>query len=139
MPTTGHGAKSERKQEQAIAALLTCATIPQAAKQVGISESTLDNWLKEPEFLGRYRAARRQAMENAIALLQKATTSASAALMRNLKCGQAGVEVRAALGIFDLLIKWTAIEDQEQRLTELERLMAVLRSDSQAGHNGKQS
>jgi len=59
-----------------------CATITEAAKQAGTSGGTLDNWFKVPEFQARYRAARRQSVENVIAILQKGTSSASAALIR---------------------------------------------------------
>ena len=137
MARSGHGAKSARKREQAIAALMSCGSIPKAAKQVGVSEDTLDNWLKDPAFAEEYRAARQRVVEEAIGLLQMATTAAATTLMRNLKCGVASVEVRAALGIFDLVLKATAIEEQEERLAELEALMSSLRTEQPALTNGR--
>ena len=44
----GHGAKYERKYEEAIAALLTQRNIDEAAKVVGVSANTLLNWMKHP-------------------------------------------------------------------------------------------
>jgi transposase-like protein len=46
----GHGAKYERKKEEAIAALLTQKNIEEAARSIGIGHATLLRWLKEPEF-----------------------------------------------------------------------------------------
>ena len=45
-----HGEKLSRKQELAIAALLTCHAITDAAHQCGIGEVTLHRWLKEAPF-----------------------------------------------------------------------------------------
>jgi hypothetical protein len=47
---TGHGAKFGRKQEEAIAALLTQRNIDEAAKSIGVAPKTLLRWLKIPEF-----------------------------------------------------------------------------------------
>lgn len=46
----GHGAKIGRKQEEAIAALLTQRNIEEAARAAGIGTRTLIRWLKLPEF-----------------------------------------------------------------------------------------
>ena len=42
---SGHGEKQTRKQEQAIAALLGCATIELAAEATGVAPITLKRWL----------------------------------------------------------------------------------------------
>src|SRR5579863_2024630 len=47
---TGLGAKFGRKQEEAIAALLTQRNIEEAAKSIGVAPKTLLRWLKIPEF-----------------------------------------------------------------------------------------
>jgi hypothetical protein len=120
----GHGARKERLQEKAIAALMTCATIPAAAKQAGVSEKTLDGWLKQPDFAAGYRQARREAVESAIGVMEKAATAASTTLLRNLKCGVASVEVQAAKAIFELILKGEA----ERRLDELEELLRDLQA-----------
>jgi hypothetical protein len=52
---TGHGAKFGRKQEEAIAALLTSRNVEEAAKLVKIAPRTLLRWLKVPEFEAAYR------------------------------------------------------------------------------------
>ena len=58
---TGHGAKYDRKKEQAIAALLTQRNVEEAAKIVGVEPKTLYRWMKLPEFDSEYREAKRAA------------------------------------------------------------------------------
>jgi len=71
-----------RKQEEAIAALLTQRNVEEAARAAGIGTSTLLRWLKLPEFQKAYREARRQAFGQSIARLQQATSAAAATLMK---------------------------------------------------------
>jgi hypothetical protein len=97
----GDGAKLTRKQEATIAGLLSCRTIRAAARKAGIAERTLRGWLKLPAFVAAYRSARRQVLEQAIGQLQRSCDAAVKALQRNLKCGHAGTEVRAAVAILD--------------------------------------
>lgn len=114
----GHGAKP--KQEQAIAALLASPSIPAAAKQIGVDESTLDNWLKEPAFNAAYRTARRQVVEQAIAVLQRASVAAVGALVGLLKSEDEGVKLRAAVRILDRAVSGMETLDFESRLAALE-------------------
>ncbi len=50
-----------RKQEEAIAALLSQRNIEDAARVAGVGVRTLLRWLKLPEFDAAYREARRKA------------------------------------------------------------------------------
>ncbi len=124
MDGRGHGEKLTRTMERAIARLLTCRTIGEAATAAKMSEKTLRNWLKLPDFQAAYRCARRQVVEQVITQLQRSTDVAVNALQRNLKCGHAGTEVRAALGILDQSIKAIELMDLEQRVAELEQAAA---------------
>src|SRR5262249_5381308 len=72
----GHGEKLSRKQEQAVAALLSEATVQAAATKAGIGHSTLKRWLKEPAFLAAYRQARRELLETSVGRIQAATGTA---------------------------------------------------------------
>lgn len=119
----GHGEKLSRKQEAAIAALLTEPTTEAAAKAVGINPATLWRWMRLPDFTARYREARRRLLEGAMAALQRSTGEAAETLRRNLACGQAATEVRAALAMFELAMKGVELLDLEQRVGELETLL----------------
>jgi hypothetical protein len=119
----GHGQKLSLKQEALIAALLTQPTHAEAATTVGVSEATLQRWLLLPAFQTAYRQARRSIVETAIGRLQQTAGKAVDTLERNLACGQAGNEIRAALGILDHATKAAELLDLVERVEELERLI----------------
>jgi hypothetical protein len=112
-----------RKQEEAIAALLTKRNVEEAAQTAGIGTRTLMRWLKIPEFAKAYREARRQAFGQSIARLQQATSAAAATLMKIMvdPTAPASVRVKAADSIFNHSAKAIEIEDIEVRVAELER------------------
>jgi hypothetical protein len=61
----GHGAKFERKKEEAVAALLSHKSVEDAANSIGVNAGTLLRWLQNPEFRAMYLAARREAVQQA--------------------------------------------------------------------------
>jgi hypothetical protein len=119
----GHGQKFGRKQEDAIAALLTQRNVEEAARAAGIGARTLLRWLKLPEFQSAYRQARREAFGQSIARLQQGTSAAATTLLKIMidPSAPASVRVRAADSIFNHASKAIEIEDIEARLSELER------------------
>jgi hypothetical protein len=120
---TGHGAKFGRKQEEAIAALLSHKHIPDAATAVGVSAKTLLRWLKEPEFDAAYREAKRGAFSQAIARLHQMSSAAVTTLgkvMVDLSTPPA-TKVRAADSILNHTIKAIENEDIETRVAALEQ------------------
>ncbi len=116
----GHGEKLSRKQDAAIGALLSHPTISAAAQSVGLGEATLRRWLKEPDFLGAYRATRRDALEHCVALLQKTGSAAVEALQQSLQAHSEGVRLRAACAILDYSMKGAELLDLETRIAVLE-------------------
>jgi len=90
------GSKIGRKQEAAIAALLTERTHADAAAKAGISEATLQRWFRDFGFIAAYRAARRQIVEGGIGRVQRVFGEAVDTLRRNLTCWKPSVEIRAA-------------------------------------------
>ncbi|KJS18569.1 MAG: phage protein [Peptococcaceae bacterium BRH_c4b] len=113
----------ERKQEAAIAALLTAPTIAAAAQAVGISEGTLWRWLQLPEFQEKYREAKRQAVAQAIARLQQATTKAVDTLESIMTDDEAppSSKVTAAKTVLEMAIKGIELEDLAARIETLEK------------------
>jgi transposase-like protein len=79
---SGHGAKFDRKKEEAIVALLTQRNLEEAAKAIGVTASTLLRWMKEPEFDAAYRVARRTAFSQSMARLQQASSAAVSTVLR---------------------------------------------------------
>ena len=120
---TGHGAKFGRKQEEAIAALLSQRSIEDAARVVGVAEKTLRRWMREPKFKEHYLQARREGVSQAVARLQQATGAAVAVALKLLTDPNvpAAVRLRAAEFVFDRSSKGIEFEDIEARVAELER------------------
>jgi transposase-like protein len=128
--TAGHGGKRPRQAEAAIAALLTEPTVEAAAQRVGINESTLLRWLKEPEFGNEYRTARRLVVEGAVGRLQQTATQAVDALAWNLQCGIPAVEVGAAKAVLDQALKAVELMDLVERVAALEQA-----AETESGRN----
>jgi hypothetical protein len=126
---SGHGDKFSRKQEEAVAALLTQRNIEEAARTAGISTRTLMRWLQVPEFQKAYRQGRRDAYSQAVARLQQGTSAAATILLRTMvdPGTPASVRVRAAEVIFSHAFKAIEIEDIEARVSELEQAAALSR------------
>lgn len=114
------GTKTERKADVLIAALLAQPTHARAAEVAGLSEATVQRWLRNSKFKARYRAARRTVLESAIGQLQNTTTEAAQALARNLYCGNPGVEVRAAVAILEQSARGLELIELSDRVELLE-------------------
>lgn len=123
----GHGEKLSRKKELAISALITEPSISKAAKTAGIGEATLWRWLQIPEFQRAYRQARRQAVSQAVARLQQASSEAVEALssVMNDTEAPASSKVSAAKAVLELSFKAVELEDLESRITILEEAFNI--------------
>jgi transposase-like protein len=115
-----------RKQEDAIAALLTQRTVEEAARSSGVSTRTLLRWVKTPEFDQAYREARRAAFTQSVARLQQASSAAATTLLKAMidPGAPASVRVRAAESILSHAGKAIELEDLDSRIAELERAAA---------------
>ncbi len=115
----------ENNKEKALTALLTSASITDAAKSCGLSEKTLRRYLEDAEFQTEFRAARRVLFEQNIVRLQSLHAGAVDTLERNLNCENPSVEVRAAQIIIegsrkdfetlDILQRLEVIEDEHSK------------------------
>ena len=110
----------EARWDRTIACLLQAPTLAAAAEAVGVAVSTLDRWMHDPAFLARYREARRRVLEAAAGRVADALAEAVGALRRNLECGHAATEVRAALAFFDLAYRDAELASVEDRVEVLE-------------------
>jgi hypothetical protein len=124
------------KQQRVLAALLAEVTQEGAASRAGVSVATLWRFLQDPAFQRQYLSARRQVVEDAIGLLQRASRKAVATLVRNLDCGQAGVEVRAAQIILEQSYKGVEMLELEARIAHLEENLPAVSQQKPAGRGG---
>jgi hypothetical protein len=112
-------------QHNAVAALLSEASVRKAAETAGVKERTLYSWLKTPAFADAYRAARREATSQAIARIQQFSAHAAGTLVQLMAPGNpAAVRLTAASKVLDLAIKSVEIDDLAARLEALERAHA---------------
>jgi hypothetical protein len=130
----GHGEKLNRKQEQAIAALLVCPTVEAAAAQVNVSYRTLKGWLTLPEFRSAFLAARSEVLDETVTALARHQLQAVETLARNLCCGVAATEVRAATAILEQSVRLRELTELEGRVADLEVAQQQRRAE-QGRHN----
>lgn len=116
-----HGDKFTRLQARAIAAILTAATQADAAREVGVSERTLRNWLQRSDFQAAIQEAAKEILLVTLSRLQGAAKDATETLIRSLNCGVPASEVRAAGLILVNAIKVHEVYDLQARLEALER------------------
>ena len=118
----GHGEKQTRRQEQAIAALLTEDSLIKAAAVIGVNESTLRHWLRTPTFRTAYRQAREDVLQHALGAVSEGLGQGVTVLRQILRDGEspASARVAAVRLLFDLTFKDRELENLEARLAELE-------------------
>lgn len=114
------------KQHKAIAALLTEPTIGAAATAAGVGERTLYTWLGDAGFRVVYLAARREAVGQAVAQLQRISSEAVLVLqsVMNDATKPASARIAAARSVLEFSIKAVEMEELEQRLVALEAAYA---------------
>jgi hypothetical protein len=113
-----------RKDEQLIVALMSTATLSQAAAKAGVSERTVNLRLKDPQFCAAYRQARRDAVAVATGLLMKASAQAVAVLVSLMTDREtpAAVRIAAARTVLEQSFRACELEDIDARLTAIERM-----------------
>src|SRR4051812_47755061 len=99
------------KQHKAIAALMSSSTIAKAAAVVGVNERTIYTWLEDADFDAAYRVARVEAVQQAIALLQKGSSTAVGVLLNLLSTGTPTVKLGAARTVLEMAFKAVELED----------------------------
>ena len=118
----GHGEKLSRKQDQAVAALLSRPTIKAAAEATGVGEVTLWRWLQKEKFQAAYRESRRQVVSHSVGLLQQASSDAVAALRTIVLDGDAPASSRvsAPRTVLEIAVKAVELESMTARVAALE-------------------
>lgn len=111
------------RKEKALQALLVSRTRAEAAKAAGVSESTLRAYLKDREFMERYREAFGNLVQDATRQAQQALSLAISTLteiMGNTD-EQATARIQAARSTLEYSLKMTEQVDILEQLRELEK------------------
>ena len=108
---------------RAIEALLTSASVEDAARRSGLSARTVHRYLSSPEFAEVFRERLRARIDVASARLQSATGDAVECLVEVMTDPTAshGVRTRAAVSVIRLSWRWLETNEFEARLSALEQ------------------
>lgn len=111
------------RKEKALQALLVCRTRAEAAQSAGIGESTLRGYMKEPEFLDRYKKAFGDMVRDATRQAQQTLSPALSTLREIMedKEEQAQYRITAARSILEYSLKLCEQTDILEQLRELEK------------------
>jgi hypothetical protein len=111
-----------RRQEKALAALLTHGTVRAAAEAAGLSDATLFRYLADAHFKREYRARRAEAVECAVGALQTACVGAVSTLIQAMKgpTVQTATKVTAAKITLDFSLRGVELQDLQERVEDLE-------------------
>ena len=133
----GHGSKFGRKQEEAIAALLTHASVPDAARSIGIGVTTLLRWLQMPEFEAAHRKALRAVFSQAMARLQQNAAAAAQTILKIMVDPNmpASSRLRAADMALEYSLKGIELEDLQVRVSQLEREAGLEKSSERLNYD----
>ena len=114
------------RKEKALQALLVSRTRAQAAKAAGIGESTLREYMKDPEFLDRYREAFGNLVQDATRQAGQALTLALSTLTEIMENTgeQATARIQAARYLVEYALR---LGEQCDLVARLERLEAAVK------------
>jgi transposase-like protein len=111
-------------QQKGVIALLREPTVAKAAESIGIDESTMYRWMKEPGFSKEFREARRDSFRHAIGLCNKYAPAAVQALMKILQDPAAAhsAKVSAASALLKFSRESIELDDLAARIEALEHV-----------------
>lgn len=133
MSSKGRKSTMPRKQEAAIAALLRRPSIAAAAHDIGVSEKTLREWMKTPEFQSAYREAANQILHGSMKSLHALTVRAVGTLRRAMRSADLAIASRAAKSVFDISLKAHEMLSLQVELADLHEQIRRLEEESAAG------
>jgi len=112
--------KKLRSQQKALPYLVSCKSYAQAAKEIGVSENQIYEWLRDPEFKSEIEKQRNQVTKTAINILKMNTTKAAETLGELLFSSNELVKRGAANDILNHVGKFQELQELENRIASLE-------------------
>ncbi len=128
---SGHGEKRTRKQEAALAALLSEPTMAAAAAKAGVHRCTLVRWLKDADFKAAYAEVRRRAVDHGLATMQAGLALAVQTLAEAMADADlpAADRIRAADAFLKHALKGIETLDLMERLQAVEARLDAYAAD----------
>lgn len=124
-----HGQKYQRLREAAIIALLSHASLSDAAKSIGISERGLRKWMQKEDFAESVRTLRRQVLEAGASRLTGLVSKAIETLEAGLQSKKAADRTRAARAILEFRERMDR-DDLREKAAALERKLAEMQNSA---------
>lgn len=111
------------RKEKALQALLVSRTRAEAAATAGIGESTLREYMKDPEFIDRYKQAFGDMVRDATRQAQQTLSPALSTLREIMedRDEQASARITAARSVLEYSLKLCEQTDILEQLRELEK------------------
>lgn len=111
------------RQHRALAALLTCPSVSEAAKVAKIGLRTMTRYCADPIFQTEYRRMRAEQVRQAVARLQGASSAAVTTLTTIVQdlTARPAVRIAAARSILEFAMHGAEWEDLENRLALVEQ------------------
>ena len=111
------------RKERTLLALLVSRTRAEAAQAAGVSESTLRQYMKDPEFLERYKQAFGEMVADATRQAQQTLSPALSVLKEIMedRDEQASARITAARSVLEYSLKLCEQTDILEQLRELEK------------------
>ena len=106
---------AEAKRTRLAEALLTAPTREAAFYSVGISKTQAYTWMADPAFKTQLSLMADELHRAAMERMKAGTDKAIETLLRNMDCGQAPAEVRAAVAYLQILTQRTADAEDNAR------------------------
>jgi hypothetical protein len=126
---TQRGALTER-QVKAIPHLVASTSYEKGCKAAGISRNTLYEWLKDPVFKAELKSQRDQVIESALDVLKGHISGAVEALVGLLSTKNEYLKRTVANDIIEHVLKGRELEDLEQRIANLEKILTEKKGTS---------
>jgi len=110
-----------RRQLHALPFLISSPTIESAAKQSGISNKQIFDWLNQPNFRQELENRKNEAVNQAVDRLKLTACKACETLISLLDNAQSdSIKHRVAVDMLNMTLKFMEFKDVEQRLRKLE-------------------
>jgi hypothetical protein len=125
--------KRKKNEDSLLLALACGATVEAAARQCGLSERTVYNRLGDDEFKKRLERVRADMVDRSAGMLTAAGGEAIRTLLTLQKDSTPTVRLGAARTILEMGLKIRQMVDLEQRMAELEELVAAQDANRSGG------
>ena len=116
-------AENGKKNEVALA-LAAGTPVAEIAERTGVGERTIHRWREDPAFRQLIRGYRAEMTERALGRLADGMTEAADTLRALLTAVSESIRLNAAKAVLEIGNKLHELQDIEQRIGDLERLLA---------------